>query len=154
MSHARRDVLSEGSEAYRPRSSGLLRGNGGLSRHRRRKSAIKGWGKNFSDRMLGSTKAIREDVPDFDPALEFDYTCRELMLIAEKMLLTDEKPLGEEPMVLNAPSYRYRIKHEIFVATGIPDPSVNEGLYWRTHPEGRSWNTREEMDVHGVSFYR
>lgn len=103
--------------------------------------------------MLTNTKLIREEVPDFDPALEFDYTGRELILLAEKMLLADDKPLGEHPMVLNAPSYRYRVKHEIYTSDGTPDPAIHEGMYWRTHPNGRKFATPEIMRTTGCGFY-
>lgn len=141
-----------------PRSSGLLKGGGGIRRYRRRKSAIKGWGKNFPDRMLSDSQAIREEIPDFDPALEFDYTRRELSLLAEKILLEDPKPMAEDPVVLNYSALRHRTKPEIYTSSGIADPTLTEGLngegmYWRTHPNGRKWATEEMRRTTGCGFY-
>ena len=96
------------------------------------------------DVHLSDVSAIKREVPDYNPALEFEYTKRELLLLAEKMLLEDEKPCREDPAWLNADRYKHRSKHEIYCAAGTPDPAIASGLYWRTHPEGRRWRTPEE----------
>jgi hypothetical protein len=137
-------------QSYAPRSSGLLHGSGGLRGFRRRRARE---GRNFPDLMLSATTRIRDEVPDFDPDLADQYTQRELRLLAEKILLTDPKLASEEPAWLNATSYRYRLAHEIYTASGVPDPAIASGMYWRTHPNGRKWATPEVMRATGCGFY-
>lgn len=93
-------------------------------------------------------------MPDYDPDLAPYYTQRELLLLTEKILLTDEKPANEAPVWLNVDRLKDRYKHEIYCSAGIPDPAIASGLYWRTHPDGRRWRTPAERRVHGSSFYR
>ena len=97
--------------------------------------------KHFPDVHISDTPRVKRDIPDFDPALEFVYTKRELLQLAEKILLEDEKPSSESPVWLNVNQLKQRLKHEIYCSAGVPDPSIVSGLYWRTHPEGRRWRT-------------
>lgn len=139
---------------YHPHESGVLQG-GGQRRFKPRRHVLRGGRlKHFPDVHISDHSAIRRSVPDFEPELEFEYTKRELLLLAEKMLLEDEKPSSEHPAWLSAPKMKDRMRHEIYVASGIPDPSIASGLYWRTHPEGRRWRTVGERRANADSFYR
>ncbi len=102
--------------------------------------------------MLSDTQRIKQEVPEFQDGIE--YTPRELLLLAEKMLLEDPKPIGEDPAILLAEHLRHRQAHEIYNANGIPDPSIQSGLYWRTHPQGRNVDPHFYDKAKGRSFYR
>jgi hypothetical protein len=110
--------------------------------------------RNFSDIHLSDQTRIRNEVPDFDESC--DYTRRELTLLAEKILIEDPRHIDEHPAILLAPHYMDRLRHEIFVSSGVPQPHVVSGLYWRTHPDGRKWWNREERadSEKKRSFYR
>lgn len=139
---------------YDPHTSGLLTG-GGTRRFKPRKYVVKGGRlKHFPDVHLSDPSRLKRAVPDFDPALEFEYTQRELLLLAEKILLEDEKTPYENPAWLNAATMKERLRHEIYCASGIPDPSIAQGLYWRTHPEGRKWKSAQERAGTTKGFYR
>jgi hypothetical protein len=108
--------------------------------------------RHFPDVHITDSWSVRQLVPEFDPALEREYSKRELVLLAEKMLLEDPKPPTEHPAFLSAGRLRARQKREVYTAAGVPDPSIQQGMYWRVHPEGRNWRKPE----HGSdrSFYR
>lgn len=110
------------SNGYQPKSSGYLQGGG-------RKQYKPKHGVMLSDR----TRIKR--LPDFDPNKK--YTNRELLQMAEKILIEDPKPVDQKPAILLASHLLDRAKREIYVGNGTPDPSVASGLYWRTHPNGR-----------------
>ena len=114
--------------------SGLLHGGGVRGARFRRNVAQGGSLRHFPDVHISDSWGIKRDVPDFDPDLEQEYSPRELLLLAEKMLLEDEKPSTEYPAWLSVERMKQRMKREVFVASGIPDPSVASGMYWRTHP--------------------
>lgn len=138
---------------YAARSSGLLTG-GGVRRPKRRRNVIREERlKHFRDCHLSDTTSIKKLIPDFDPELEFEYTPRELLLLAERILLLDSKVMTDKPCWLNGPALRERSKREIYVANGIPDPSIASGLYWRTHPQGRRFRTAHERRESSTSFY-
>lgn len=138
---------------YHPHESGLLTG-GGPRRFKLRRNVLRGGSlKHFPDVHISDCSAVKRLVPDFDPDLEFEYTQRELLLLAEKILLED-KPPYEHPAWLNASTMKERLKHEIYVANGIPDPSISSGLYWRTHPEGRKWRSAKDRRPGRDSFYK
>jgi hypothetical protein len=139
---------------YDPNASGLLTG-GGMRHFKVRRNVLRGNSlKHFPDVHISDSYTIKQIVPDFDFALEFEYTKRELLLLAEKILLSDKKPPYESPTWLNGVAMRERLKHEIFCTNGTPDPSIESGLYWRTHPEGRKWKTVEERQINNGAFYR
>lgn len=139
---------------YHPHESGLLTG-GGQRHFKARRHVLRGGSlKHFPDVHISDPSAVKRLVPDFDPDLEFEYTPRELILLAEKILLKDEKPPYEDPAWQNAATLKARLRHEVYVASGIPDPAIASGLYWRTHPEGRPWKTVEQRRGHSDSFYR
>lgn len=135
---------------YSPRSSGLLTG-GGFRHSKARRSVIRGHRlRHFPDVHISDSSAVKQIVPNFDPELEFEYSERELLLLAEKILLEDEKPPMEHPAWLSVYKLKQRMRREIYTATGTPDPSIASGLYWRTHPEGRKWYTKRSD---GRGFY-
>jgi hypothetical protein len=49
---------------------------------------------------------------------------------------------------------RTRYRREIYPKSGVPDPSVEQGMYNRTHPEGRKVNSEYQRKVNGASYYR
>jgi hypothetical protein len=137
---------------YDPHGSGLLHGGGVRSAKQRRNVLRSGSLRHFPDVHLTDSWSVRQTIPDFDPSLEHEYSQRELLLLAEKMLLEDSKPCTEHPAWLSMRRLRNRQKHEIYTAAGIPDPSIQQGMYWRTHPEGRKW--RQPTHAGDRSFYR
>ena len=80
------------------------------------------------------------------------YSKYELSLMADE-LLAGQHLLGH-PVFLTKDQLKQRRKREIYVSTGIPDPSVTSGLYWRTHPQGRKVNSDEQRQKNGSGFYR
>lgn len=117
--------------------------------HKRKKWDRKDW----EDILLSDWPRIREEVPDFDPDQE--YSDRQLQMIAEKILINDPKPHREHPAILLAPHYIERAKREIYTQRGTPDPSIVNGLYWRTHPNGRKFIADpDERRKHDSSFYK
>lgn len=47
-----------------------------------------------------------------------------------------------------------RRRREIYTAIGTPDPSIQQGMYNRTHPQGRKVNSKEQRKRNGASFFR
>jgi hypothetical protein len=89
-----------------------------------------------------------ENMPPFDPAKR--YTRWELTLHADKLLREHANTTldrREHPTILFAEHYKYRMKREVYVGTGTPDPAICAGLYNRSHPEGRKLRN-------GAGFYR
>lgn len=71
---------------YHPHDSGLLHG-GGQRRFKLRRNVMRGGSlKHFPDVHISDHSGIKQRVPEFDPALEFEYSKRELLLLAEKIL--------------------------------------------------------------------
>lgn len=46
-----------------------------------------------------------------------------------------------------------RRRREIYNSIGTPDPSINKGIYNRSHPQGRKVNTPEQRAKNGASYY-
>jgi hypothetical protein len=108
---------------------------------------------DFPDAHITNSSEIKAEIPEFDPRYEFEYSARELLLLAEKILLEDPKPAHEAPAWLSANKLRQRQRREIYVANGTPDPSIVSGMYWRTHPDGRPWVPEDIRRSTGASFY-
>lgn len=136
-----------------PRQAGTLTGGGSRRRRRRRHVVVGGWTAHMPDIHLSDLKRIRQEVWDFDPDWEFDYSQRDLILMAEKILLNDPKPGNEHPVWLNADQLLRRGKREIYVGDGVPDPSIASGLFNRTHPQGRPFAS-DAQRRRGSGFYR
>lgn len=47
-----------------------------------------------------------------------------------------------------------RRRREIYTSLGTPDPSIQRGMYNRTHPQGRKVNSPEQRKRNGASFFR
>jgi hypothetical protein len=60
---------------------------------------------------------------------------------------------GDNPILFES-HLAARKKREIHTATGVPDPSIISGSYWRAHPEGRPVNSPKDRKDSGVGFYR
>lgn len=83
-------------------------------------------------------------------------SCRELDFMADEILrasFTHPKAHQEHPMILLEEHLKPRRRREIYVGTGIPDPSFYQGIYWRTHPQGRKVNS-DEARAQGAGYYR
>lgn len=133
-----------------PTGSGLLQG-GGYRRYRPKRRPISP-AAPWTKLMLSEVTEIKRQVPEYDP--EVDYTPNELKLITEAILLRDPKPWNEEPIWLHMEQLLRRAKREVYTSAGTPDPSIVQGMYWRTHPDGRGVNSDEQRSANGASFYK
>lgn len=60
---------------------------------------------------------------------------------------------GENPILFES-HLMNRKKREIMVTTGTPDPSLVQGIYIRSHPNGRKVNSPEARKAHGLGYYQ
>jgi hypothetical protein len=60
---------------------------------------------------------------------------------------------GENPILFEEHLIK-RKKREIYCVAGTPDPSIESGLYNKSHPKGRKVNTKEDRQKHGASYYK
>jgi hypothetical protein len=60
---------------------------------------------------------------------------------------------GENPILFEE-HLKNRHKREIYNKSGTPDPAFGQGMYNRTHPEGRKVNSDEQRKRNGASYYR
>lgn len=60
---------------------------------------------------------------------------------------------GDNPILFEEHIYSRR-RREIYTTVGLPDPSIVQGLYNRTHPQGRKVNSPEQRKKNGASYYR
>lgn len=92
------------------------------------------------------------------------YTPGQLDLMADEILRAHARTLdpdtgkpngikGDAPILFEEHLYA-RKRREIYNQNGTPDPSINEGMFWRTHPQGRKVNNDVQRKKHGASFYR
>ena len=95
---------------------------------------------------------------------EENYTASELDLMADEILRAHARAInldtgkpngikGDNPVLFEEHLYA-RKRREIYNQNGTPDPSINEGMFWRTHPQGRKVNNDVQRRKHGASFYR
>lgn len=89
------------------------------------------------------------------------YSSFELEEMATEILKANAKSINPEtgkPNGLNNILFEEHLysrrRREIYNINGTPDPSINEGMFWRTHPQGRKVNSDEQRKKHGASFYR
>jgi hypothetical protein len=98
------------------------------------------------------------DDPEFTFNPNGKHTPSELDSFATMILKADIKggssTLKGDAPILFAEHLKTRYKREIYNRLGIPDPSIQQGMYWRTHPEGRKINTEEARKRSGASFFR
>jgi len=106
----------------------------------------------------------------FDPGepIEYEegkeYTPKELEQLADQLLRAHansvdpdtgkKRGIGGEDPILFAQHLYERQKREILNENGVPEPSLVQGMYYRTHPEGRKVNSEEQRKKHGAAFYR
>lgn len=64
------------------------------------------------------------------------------------------KGIGGDNPILFENHLQDRKRREIYTTVGIPDPSIVQGLYNRTHPQGRKVNNDKQRKTNGASFYR
>ena len=92
------------------------------------------------------------------------YTPGELDLMADDILRAHSRSIdvetgkpkgikGDAPILFEEHLYA-RKRREIYNQNGTPDPSINEGMFWRTHPQGRKVNDISQRKKHGASYYR
>jgi len=92
------------------------------------------------------------------------YTPGELDLMADEILRAQSRSIdvetgkpkgikGDAPILFEEHLYA-RKRREIYNQNGTPDPSINQGMFWRTHPQGRKVNSSDQRRKHGASFYR
>ena len=92
------------------------------------------------------------------------YTPGELDLMADEILRAQSRSIdaetgrpkgikGDAPILFEEHLYA-RKRREIYNQNGTPDPSINEGMFWRTHPQGRKVNDLAQRKKHGASYYR
>ena len=66
--------------------------------------------------------------------------------------------IGGENPILFAEHIYARKRREIYpkseAANGVVDPSIQQGIYNRQHPEGRKVNSEEQRSRNGASYYR
>lgn len=60
---------------------------------------------------------------------------------------------GKDPILFEN-HLQDRRRREIYTSVGTPDPSIQRGMYNRTHPQGRKVNTKEQRKRNGASFFR
>lgn len=60
---------------------------------------------------------------------------------------------GDDPILFEEHIYSRR-RREIYNSIGVPDPSIVQGQYNRTHPQGRKVNSPEQRKKNGASYYR
>jgi len=101
---------------------------------------------------------LKIDDPEFTFNYNENYTPSQLDAFATIILKADIKggssTLKGDAPVLFAEHLKTRYKREIYNRLGIPDPSIQQGMYWRTHPDGRKINSEEARKGSGASYYR
>jgi hypothetical protein len=65
----------------------------------------------------------------------------------------DRTIAGENPILFEN-HLQDRRRREIYTSIGTPDPSIQQGMYNRTHPQGRKVNSTEQRKRNGASFFR
>lgn len=62
--------------------------------------------------------------------------------------------IGGDNPILFEEHFLSRRRREIYTSLGSPDPSIVQGIYNRSHPQGRKINSDEARKKHGASWYR
>lgn len=60
---------------------------------------------------------------------------------------------GDNPILFEE-HFQSRRRREIYTVIGTPDPSIVQGIYNRTHPQGRKVNSEVQRKRNGASYYR
>lgn len=104
----------------------------------------------------------KDNMIDYEEGKE--YTDKELEQLADQLLRAQARSInpstgkergigGEDPILFVEHLYQ-RQKREILNENGIPEPGLVQGMYFRTHPEGRKVNSEEQRRKHGASYFR
>lgn len=64
------------------------------------------------------------------------------------------KGIGGDNPILFEEHLASRRRREIYNKFGAPDPSIQQGMYYRPHPQGRKVNSPEQRKKNGASYYR
>lgn len=62
--------------------------------------------------------------------------------------------IGGDNPILFEEHFQSRRRREIYTSLGTPDPSIVQGIYNRTHPQGRKVNSLEQRRKNGASYFR
>lgn len=106
------------------------------------------------------------------------YTAKELEELAEQFLRDDayspaegcecpppgyrpepcqcdgkQRGIGGENPILFEDHYIDRRRKEVYNSTGVPDPEIRSGQFYRSHPKGRKVSTPEQRKKHRASWY-
>lgn len=119
---------------------------------------MKGWGRRPS-------RPKPEDRIEWDEekALAGGYTNKQLEFLCDQFLRDDVDSIdsetgkkrglrGKDPILFEEHIYQRR-RREILNQNGVPEPGLVQGLYWRSHPEGRKVNSPEARK-RGAGHYR
>jgi hypothetical protein len=108
----------------------------------------------FSDKIKkpGYYEAKRMGlIPEYHPGRS--YTRNELEWMAD-FTIFEHPSYQPDGTILSEGMWKSRLKHEIYSTRGTPDPNIVSGLYWRTHPQGLKWRTKEERKELKATFYK
>jgi hypothetical protein len=101
------------------------------------------------------------DYSTFDTKEE--YTDKELEAYSTALLREDQKENKNsgDTGILFEEHLQSRRRREVYTKAGVPDDAITSGLskdgqmmYWRTHPEGRKVNSKQQRKDNGASFFR
>lgn len=65
----------------------------------------------------------------------------------------EPRGIGGDNPILFEEHMLSRKKREIYCTVGTPDPSIVQGMYNKSHPQGRKINSPEARSKHGASYY-
>lgn len=137
--------------SYSPKTSGLMQGGGRTKRYTHRSLRKFKLSDDFPNLMLSAAADIKREIPDYEEGRS--YNDREMILLAEKIILQDIEARPDGPCVLTASAYLRRTKREIYSNQGVVDPAYAAGLYFRAHPNGRKLHTKAQRRD-GEGFYK
>lgn len=117
--------------------------------------AVKFEGTASLDKLGMGTRRWDDERPDLG-SFDFDkkYTPKQLDDFASEIIRLSfmKTPVDHYPVVLLNSHLDSRYRREIYNTNGVPDPSHAGGYYWRTHPRGRKFRSKEQTEA-GMAFY-
>lgn len=118
--------------------------------------------KDYDPNSWGLDKRLLPLMSEFSENEEL--TSWQLDRFADRLLWDDIEEGNDhcqEPYILMYEHLKERRKREIYVTSGKPDKVLMASLsadeqfmYWRTHPKGRSVNSKEQREKNGAGWYR
>lgn len=119
--------------------------------------------KDYDPNSWGEIKSELPEIESFDESKP--WTPYQLDRFADRILWNDIDSGRDhlvEPCVLMYEHLKARRKKEIYVASGVPDATLmsealapdGQFMYWRTHPQGRKVNDKEQREKNGAGWYR